>query len=123
MLGPDGQTLPHPRSPQKANHLLEYFETTCLQPSLPAPSGQVHHSARLMNWRWDKHSKTGLPNGRNTRKLSPDRCKKIKQLIIPIIGILVLVLLPVSGSGVDLGTHQRTILPRDLQPDAPGLAP
>jgi hypothetical protein len=37
--------------------------------------------------------------------------------------MLLLLLLPVSGSGVELGTRQQTIIPLNIPPGTPELAP
>ena len=50
-------------------------------------------------------------------------CGPTSLVKIQRIGALSLLLLAVSGYGVDLGTRQKTILPADLPPDAPGIAP
>ena len=50
-------------------------------------------------------------------------CEPTSLVKIQRIGALSLLLLAVSGYGVDLGTRQKTILPADLPPDAPGIAP
>jgi len=43
--------------------------------------------------------------------------------VVPFICALVLMLFPVSGSGVELGTRQQTILPRAVPPGADPVAP
>ena len=50
-------------------------------------------------------------------------CENMNPARIQRIGVLMLLLLAVSGYGDDLGTRQKTILPLNLPPDAPGLAP
>ncbi|MFH1477069.1 MAG: TIGR03768 family metallophosphoesterase [Verrucomicrobiota bacterium] len=47
----------------------------------------------------------------------------IKQTLMPICSMLVLLWLPVSGSGAVPTTRQQTILPRTLPPDTPPIAP
>ena len=47
----------------------------------------------------------------------------MKLNIIPIISLSVLLWLPVSGSGAELGTRQRTITPVALSPGTPLLYP
>jgi len=50
-------------------------------------------------------------------------CESLKWEIVKNIGMLMLLLLPVSGSGVELGTRQQTILPLNIPPGTPGIAP
>ena len=50
-------------------------------------------------------------------------CERTKPGRFPILGLLVLILLPISGNGAEVGSRQRTILPIDVPPGAPGLAP
>lgn len=47
----------------------------------------------------------------------------MKQQSIHIISMLALMVLPVSGSGVGLGSRQQTIIPLDLSTNTPPLAP
>jgi hypothetical protein len=42
---------------------------------------------------------------------------------IQIISLSILLLLPLSGIGAELGTRQRTITPIALATDTPGLVP
>jgi hypothetical protein len=44
-------------------------------------------------------------------------------VILQISSMLLLLLLPVSGSGVELGTRQQTIIPLNIPPGTPELAP
>jgi len=44
-------------------------------------------------------------------------------VILQISSMLLLVLLPLSGSGVELGTRQQTIIPLNIPPGTPELAP
>jgi hypothetical protein len=52
---------------------------------------------------------------------------KVREVMPPVIlqisSMLLLLWLPVSGSGVELGTRQQTILPCSITPGTPGLAP
>ena len=43
-------------------------------------------------------------------------------VILQISSMLLLLLLPVSGSGVELGTRQQTIIPLNITPGTPELA-
>ena len=46
-----------------------------------------------------------------------------KEWVYPITAALVLMWLPVSGRGVELGTRQQTILPSAVAPETPPVAP
>jgi hypothetical protein len=52
---------------------------------------------------------------------------KVREVMPPVIlqisSILLLLLLPVSGSGVELGTRQQTIIPLNIPPGTPPISP
>ena len=52
---------------------------------------------------------------------------KVREVMPPVIlqisSMLLLLLLPLSGSGVELGTRQQTIIPLNIPPGTPELAP
>ena len=50
-------------------------------------------------------------------------CERVKPGRPTILGLLVLLVLPISGNGAEVGSRQRTILPFNIPPGTPGLAP